>query len=191
VSGGTLSAKLLTPLVVGDNLIEVIVWDAAGNSTTAYRIVTYVFQYTLTYVAGQNGSISGETSQTQTVDAHEDGTAVTAVANTGYHFVNWSDLSTANPRTDTNVKANKSVTANFAINTYTIKPSRSNKHGTIKPSSSQTVDYGGSKKFTMKPARNYKISKVVVDGKSVGKKTSYTFKNVSRSHTIKVYFVHK
>ena len=33
----------------------------------------------------------------------------------GYHFVNWSDGSTANPRTDTNVLADKSVTANFAV----------------------------------------------------------------------------
>ena len=40
--------------------------------------------------------------------------------NTGYHFVNWSDASTENPRTDTNVTANISVTANFAINTYTL-----------------------------------------------------------------------
>ena len=41
--------------------------------------------------------------------------------NSGYHFVNWSDgVSTANPRTDTNVTANVTVTANFAINTYTL-----------------------------------------------------------------------
>ena len=45
---------------------------------------------------------------------------MTAVPNTGYHFVNWSDTSTDNPRTDTNVMANITVTANFAINTYTL-----------------------------------------------------------------------
>ncbi len=49
----------------------------------------------------------------------EDGTAVTAVPDTGYHFVDWSDGSTANPRTDSNVTANVDVTANFAINTFT------------------------------------------------------------------------
>ena len=42
------------------------------------------------------------------------------MADTGYHFVNWSDASTANPRTDTNVTANITVTANFAIDTYTL-----------------------------------------------------------------------
>ena len=45
--------------------------------------------YTLTYTAGPNGSISGTTPQT--VNYGADGTPVTAVPNTGYHFVNWSD----------------------------------------------------------------------------------------------------
>ena len=53
----------------------------------------------------------------QTVNNGANGTTVTAVPNTGYHFANWSDGSTANPRTDTKVTANISVTANFAINT--------------------------------------------------------------------------
>jgi hypothetical protein len=43
-----------------------------------------------------------------------------AVPATGYHFVQWSDASTANPRTDTNVTGNITVTASFAINTYTL-----------------------------------------------------------------------
>ena len=74
--------------------------------------------YTLTYTAGSNGSITG--SSPQTVTEGNDGTAVTAVPNTGYHFVSWSDASTANPRTDTDVSGNISVTASFAANTYTV-----------------------------------------------------------------------
>jgi len=68
-------------------------------------------QYTLNYTAGVNGSITGTASQI--VVEGEDGTAVTAVANAGYHFVDWSDRSTDNPRTDTNVLTNINVTANF------------------------------------------------------------------------------
>ena len=74
--------------------------------------------YTLTYTAGANGGITG--TSPQTVPHGGSGTAVTAVPDTGYHFVNWSDGSTANPRTDTNVTAKCRVTANFAINTYTL-----------------------------------------------------------------------
>jgi len=68
---------------------------------------------TLTYTAGTNGSISG--TSPQTVNYGASGAMVTAVADTDYHFVNWSDGSTANPRTDVNVTSNISVTANFAI----------------------------------------------------------------------------
>jgi hypothetical protein len=76
--------------------------------------------YTLTYTAGANGSITGTTPQT--VNYNTSGSAVTAVPASGYHFINWSDASTANPRTDSSVTANVSVTANFAVNSiaYTV-----------------------------------------------------------------------
>ena len=95
--------------------------------------------YTLTYTAGANGSISG--TSPQTVNHGANGTPVTAVPNTGYHFVNWSDGSTANPRTDTNVTANVSVTANFAINTYTLTYT-AGANGSITGTSPQTVNHG-------------------------------------------------
>jgi uncharacterized repeat protein (TIGR02543 family)/LPXTG-motif cell wall-anchored protein len=74
--------------------------------------------YTLTYTAGDNGSISGTTSQT--VDHGGNGTEVTAVPDTGYHFVEWSDGVKTAKRTDLNVTADKSVTAEFALDTYTV-----------------------------------------------------------------------
>ena len=77
-----------------------------ANFTIAY--------YTLTYTAGPNGSISG--TSPQTVSSGASGTAVAAVPALGYHFVNWSDASTANPRTDTNVTVDISVIANFGAN---------------------------------------------------------------------------
>ena len=97
--------------------------------------------YTLTYTAGSNGTITG--TSPQTVNYGASGTAVTAVPSTGYHFVNWSDASTANPRTDTNVTGDISVTANFAINTYTLTYT-AGANGTITGTTPQTVNYGGS-----------------------------------------------
>ncbi|MFZ2881988.1 MAG: FISUMP domain-containing protein, partial [Candidatus Moraniibacteriota bacterium] len=76
-------------------------------------------QYTLTYSAGTGGSISG--TNPQTVNYNANGTQVTAVPNSGYHFVKWSDDSTQNPRTDTNVTSNISVTAEFALDDLTVK----------------------------------------------------------------------
>ena len=93
---------------------------AVGGITHACTVsVTFVIDaFTLAYTAGSNGSLTGNVSQV--VNYGSDGTAVTPVPNTGYHFVKWSDNSTVNPRTDSNVTANVSVTAQFAINTYTL-----------------------------------------------------------------------
>ncbi len=94
--------------------------------------------YTLTYLTDGNGTISGTTPQM--VNYGADGTAVTAVANAGYHFVQWSDASTANPRQDTDVTADITVTAQFAINTYTLTYLTT---ATARSAdTSQTVNYG-------------------------------------------------
>ena len=95
--------------------------------------------FTLKYAAGANGSLTG--TALQTVDYGEDGTAVTAVPNTGYHFVKWSDDSTANPRTDTNVMADVDVTASFALDTFTLKYA-AGANGSLTGTALQTVDYG-------------------------------------------------
>ncbi len=112
--------------------------------------------YTLVYAAGEHGSISGTTPQT--VNYGDDGSAVTAVPDTGYHFVGWSDSSTANPRTDTDVKANINVTANFAINKYTLTVS-SEGSGSINKSPNQAnYDHGTIVQLTAEPADGWNFS---------------------------------
>ncbi|NLL19306.1 MAG: InlB B-repeat-containing protein [Clostridia bacterium] len=97
-----------------------MVTNALNNLTVAFNglEVKKDPMFTLVYKAGENGSISGITNQT--VGYSKDGTQVTAVANLGYHFVKWSDGATTAERTDVNVKANTTVTAEFAINKYTV-----------------------------------------------------------------------
>jgi len=150
--------------------------------------VTYANTHTLTYTAGAHGSITG--TSPQAVDDGADGSAVTAVANTGYHFVNWSDDSTDNPRTDTGVTDNISVTANFeatAPTTYIVTASAGS-HGSISPSGATTVNSGDNQSFTITADSGYHISDVVVDGPSVGTVSSYTFNNVTAAHTISATF---
>ena len=142
----TISSADLPASGTGRIAFRYFVEDAGALGTNSDYIGIDTFEvfsrsYTLTYVAGANGTISGTTPQT--VDQGADGTAVTAVPNTGYHFVNWSDGSTANPRTDTNVMADLFVTANFAINTYTLTYT-AGANGTITGTSPQTVNHGAS-----------------------------------------------
>ncbi|RJP89124.1 MAG: hypothetical protein C4518_10310 [Desulfobacteraceae bacterium] len=65
----------------------------------------------LTYTAGAGGIISGVSPQVVANGAS--GTAVTAVPDSGYRFVQWSDGVTVNPRTDAQVTADISVTAQY------------------------------------------------------------------------------
>ncbi|MEK9174026.1 MAG: hypothetical protein AAB845_02050 [Patescibacteria group bacterium] len=97
-----------TPVPVAD---ETVTPPPATESEPAAPAETVIIQYTLTYAAGIGGTLTGTTSQT--VDDGGSGTSVTPVPDAGYVFVDWSDSSTANPRTDTAVTTNLSVTANF------------------------------------------------------------------------------
>ena len=96
--------------------------------------------FTLDYAAGSGGSLTGDTSQV--VDCNSNGTAVTAVQDTGYHFVDWSDTSTDNPRTDLNVTENINVIANFSVDTFTLDYA-AGAGGSITGNTSQVVGYGG------------------------------------------------
>lgn len=71
--------------------------------------------------------------------------------------------------------------------TYTIKASAGT-GGSISPDGSVSVSKGASKTFTITAKDGYEISDVLVDGKSVGAKSSYTFENISASHTIAAQF---
>jgi hypothetical protein len=159
------------------------------SPVTGNKAVTANFAintYTLTYTAGANGTITG--TSPQTVNHNGSGTAVTAVANAGYHFVNWSDGSTANPRTDSVVTGNKTVTANFAVNGPTTITASAGANGSITPAGAVAVAYNGSQTFAIAPNTGYKISQVLVDGVNQGAISSYTFNNVSLPHTISATF---
>ena len=83
--------------------------DPQGVEVVAY----FSRGYSLTYTAGEGGTIEGTTEQS--VLAGEDGTAVTAVPNEGYAFVRWSDGVTTATRTDTDINSDINVTAEFDI----------------------------------------------------------------------------
>lgn len=60
--------------------------------------------------------------------------------------------------------------------------------GSISPAGSIYVPAGGNKIFSMIHDENYKVLDVLVDGNSVGPVSTYTFNNVSSSHSIQASF---
>jgi uncharacterized repeat protein (TIGR02543 family) len=120
--GGTATQPTPAPTRTGYTFVE---WSSDIGLTTAFSfsnpitadLTLYakwtINSYTLTYSADSNGSIDGVTPQTVEYDGS--GTAVTAVPNSGYQFLKWSDNKTANPRTDINIDANINVMATFEL----------------------------------------------------------------------------
>ena len=76
----------------------------SGDSVPTYKI---------TYSAGTGGTITGKANQK--VKSGKNGTAVTAQANAGYAFDQWSDGVLTATRKETNVTAKISVTAQFSV----------------------------------------------------------------------------
>jgi hypothetical protein len=102
-------------------------WQCCASSADGSRLVAGAYlgrlytgfaTWSLSYACTAGGVITGATSQT--VNQGASGTSVTAVPQVGYHFVTWSDGSTVNPRTDTNVTADITVTATFAVDTFVV-----------------------------------------------------------------------
>ena len=73
-------------------------------------------------------------------------------------------------------------------NSYTIKAS-AGVGGSISPGGNITVDEGETQTFYFTPYQGYSVQSVVVDGVNTGAPSSYTFRNVTSAHTIRVIFV--
>ncbi len=103
----TVTFSEVTGWIAPDSAQQAVEESETATVTGTYTAITY----TLMYSAGANGSIEGPTEQT--VQHGQDGEPVEAVPDAGYGFTEWSDGVTDNPRTDTNVTGDISVTAEF------------------------------------------------------------------------------
>ena len=73
-----------------------------------------------------------------------------------------------------------------ATTKYTITV-KQNSNGKISPETVK-VEKGDNQKFEIKADKGYEVEKVLVDGKSVGAVTEYTFEKVKEKHTIEATF---
>ncbi len=161
----------------------------ADLSVTALFATDTASQYTLTYTAGACGSITGTTPQT--VSQGDNGSVVTAVPVGGYHFVNWSDGSTFNPRCDTNIQANLSVTANFATNPWcaVIFLTDGTPGAILTGSTMQMVDYGAnSQPVTAVDPTGYHFVGWTQDGVPYSSNNTCLVSNVTQDVTLTANF---
>ena len=109
------------------------------NNLSVTAIFEKIVYFSLSYFAEFGGNIEGNT--TQSIEKGYSGETVTAVADTGYEFVKWSDGLTTATRTDINVMDNITVTAIFQKAIYKIEYSYYGK-GTIEGETTQNLYYG-------------------------------------------------
>ena len=128
------------------------------TNITAAITVTAQFQRItngVTYTALEGGSISGKASQT--VAHGENAEPVTAVANAGYNFIQWSDGITTATRHDTNIKSALNLTAEFEKITQITFDYIFSSAIISNPQASITLDYGEiqSAAFTVPQRENF------------------------------------
>ena len=180
---------VLDVLVDGES-VGAVTFYSFSNVTTDHTIhATFALNtYTLTATADPEGAIFPSGALTVTHGASQ---TFTAVPDAGYHvariMVDGISAGEGPSYTFTNVTASHTIHATYSINSYTIT-AMAGPNGTISPSGSVSVDYGGIRTFLITPDTGYHIADVQVDGKSVGTVPSYTFDHIAADHTISAFF---
>lgn len=126
-------------------------------------IAHFIATYTLTTIANQ-----GTITRDPNAPSYVQGTSVTLTAtpNPGYHFVNWTDdvpigSETRNPLALV-MDANKTITANVAINTYTLITNATN-GGIIRVPNLAFYEHGTPVTLTAVSAKGYRFVKWIGD----------------------------
>jgi len=194
ISFGDSAGYTITP-ATGYHIADVLVDGVSVGAVTSYNFTNVttghtisasfaINSYNITATAGANGSIAGPT----TVNYGES-VSYSITPATGYHvadvLVDGASVGPVTSYTFNNVTANHTVSASFAINSYSITATAGANGSSSGPA---TVNHGGSASYPITPSTGYHVSDVLVDGVSVGAVTSYTFANVAANHTISASF---
>ncbi len=157
--------------------------------------------FTVTPQAGEHGSISPSTPQTVN---YNDTITFNVKADEGYHIASVSGCNgtayTASRKknkkkllkvseytyTTGKITGDCTVEATFAINTYTVTP-KAGEHGSISPSTPQTVNYNDIVSFTLTPDAHYHISSVSGCNGSLSDNI-YTTGNIKGDCTVEASF---
>jgi hypothetical protein len=167
--------------------------DAVNYTTASASVllsVTPVPTFTVTFDPG-GGTLIGRASQSVASGAST--SAVTAVPAAGFHFVQWTGpgnfTSTSNPLTVTNVIADQTLTASYAVNTFLVTASVPGGNGSI--SCASPVNYGTNCICAVTPDAGYHLITLTdndADQMSAVSSGIFTITGVSANHLVSATF---
>ena len=188
--------EIITPTVSGNYVTFEIGPGGFSPFALVWEEDTPASSFTIEATVSGSGSINP--GGTINVAAGSNQT-ITFTPDSGYYVssvvvdgqsVSW----TGNSYTFTNVTANHTIIVTFAKSgggsgtTYYIIDAEAGQGGEISPDGRVRVARGSDKTFTITPDEGYRIADVLVDGRSIGVVSRYTFENVHSNHTIEVFF---
>ena len=198
VNDGATPTYAITPNP-GYNVVDVLVNGISVGAVTSYifpsvtsdQTISATFainMYTITASAGANGAV---TPAGVTPVSYGATPTYAITPNPGYHvvdvLVNGTSVGAVTSYVFPSVTTNKTISATFAINTYTITAS-SGANGAVTPAGVTTVSYGATPTYAITPNPGYQVVDVLVNGTSVGAVTSYVFPSVTTNKTISASF---
>jgi hypothetical protein len=158
--------------------------------TSAHSISAYfsINVYTVAAVQAPNGSISpAGTTPVQWGDS----VAYSILPDTGYYVtalhVDSAALGAAESYTFNDVSSNHTISATFAIRTFTVT-STASAGGSVSPQGAVTAAWGDTVTIDVRPDVGHHIDSVLVDGMNLGRPTVYAFRNVTANHTLAAHF---
>ena len=212
-TGGTITPSGSTQVLVGTNRTFVITPNTGYHTTEvvvdnepAGAIPTYTFtsvtsnhsisasfslspSYTIVSSAGTGGSISPSgdvtvyqgTSQTFTItpllgfkvsDVKVDGVSAGAASDYTFNYIT----------------SGHTIEVSFETTPVHTVTASAGTGGSVTPSGTTQVNDGTDLTYSIEPEVGYRVSNVRADGISVGAVSSYTFSNITSSHTISAVF---
>ena len=197
VDSGANQSFAITP-DAGYHVQDVIVDSQSIGATTTYTFTNVTANHTISAAFGKNtymitatSSLGGIVSPSSAVVSYGDSQTFTISPDVGYHIVDVlvdsQSVGALASYTFVNVTSNHTISATFAINTYTITATAST-GGAINPSGVRIVNYGSNLTFAMVPDTYYHLLDVQVDGISLGPVTPYSFSNIVADHSIAAVF---
>lgn len=137
----------------------------------------------------------GTATESKTVRYGENIT-LEAAPKDGYQFEGWTENGNTVSRDSRmqvdHITGDRTFTAVFKkkeIKNYTITASAPSAGGTVTPEGKTTVTEGSGVLYTITPKDGFAIRTVYVDGKEIGKTSSFNFSDVRGDHTISADFV--